>query len=57
MIKRPGSAEWKDLSIKEKSHLNSAVRTIKRDYIKNYTKYLESLSQQQLFDHYIKTFC
>lgn len=55
VIKRPGQPNWIELPPLKRRYYNEAVRRLKIEYIKKYTNYLESLSQQQLFDHYMKT--
>ncbi|XP_047985091.1 uncharacterized protein LOC125225420 [Leguminivora glycinivorella] len=45
---------WKDLPKNEKLMYSRAVRKIKRDYLKQYEQYLESLPSPELFKLYIK---
>ncbi|XP_061708812.1 uncharacterized protein LOC133518991 [Cydia pomonella] len=47
------TVEWKTMPKKEKLMYGRAISKIKKDYLKNYEQYLESLSSPELFKHYI----
>lgn len=47
---------YESLTAREKHFYGRAVCAIKKDYVKKYKEYLESLSPRQLFDHYMKIF-
>ncbi|CAH2238220.1 uncharacterized protein LOC120629902 [Pararge aegeria] len=43
---------WEELTLVQRRRYQEAVRSIKKNYIKQYRKYLEHLSSDKLFNHY-----
>ncbi|CAG4978914.1 unnamed protein product [Parnassius apollo] len=48
------TVNWNSLSVLEKRRYHNAILCIKRNYIKSYKSFLESLTPEELFNYYVK---
>ncbi|CAK1601984.1 unnamed protein product [Parnassius mnemosyne] len=48
------TVNWSSLSVAEKRRYQNAILCIKRNYIKSYRSFLESLTPEELFNYYVK---